>query len=183
MHLQDWHHIWHHKKINTKNLILANVFFRPQFSNFPSIWTLSSNNKIHRLYERCLRKVHSDKKIRFWRTFSKRSFCFYPPSKCQYIFCDWKFKLSSFLQYHSMLHPLYLIFVKLIENNFRGLHLHNLKFLLTMSLHTTLAQSHFHYICKISCQGSALVQPEIFIFMLKWHILRYTRTPWFSLHS
>ena len=44
-------------------------------------------------------------------------------------------------------------------------------------LHITLAQPDFQYIRTACFQGSILAQPEIFIFMVKWHISRYTRTP------
>ena len=46
-----------------------------------------------------------------------------------------------------MPHSLNLIFPKLVENDFRGLHLHNLKSLLIISFYTTLAQPESHYIC------------------------------------
>ena len=50
------------------------------------------------------------------------------------------------------------------------------------SLSTTHAQPNFHCIYKTWYKLSTLAQPEIFIFMVKWHILCYTCTPWFSLH-
>ena len=151
-----------------------------------------------------------------------------------------------------MLHSLNLILTKLVENDFRGLHLHNLKSLLTISLCTTLAQpesnyifttwfqrltpaqpktfpdniilhytpttwillhsyisisevytskllnlcwryhctislsltqSDFHYIRTTWFQGSTLAKAKIFMFMVKWHILRYTAHPDFHLYS
>ena len=69
-----------------------------------------------------------------------------------------------------------------VHFGFRVLHLHNLKSLPKISLNNTLPQPHFHYICTFWFEGSTLSQPEIFIFMVNWHILRYTRTPWFLLH-
>ena len=43
-------------------------------------------------------------------------------------------------------------------------------------LDITVAQPDFHYIRKTWFQGSTLAQPEVFIFMVKWHISRYTHT-------
>ena len=54
-------------------------------------------------------------------------------------------------------YPLNLIFVKLVENNFRALHLKNLKSLSTISFCTTLAQYDFHYIRTTWFQGSRQV--------------------------
>ena len=41
-------------------------------------------------------------------------------------------------------------------------------------LYITLAQPDFHYIHLTWFQGSTLAQPEIFVFMVKWHISLYT---------
>ena len=49
-------------------------------------------------------------------------------------------------------------------------------------IYTTLVQPDFCCICKTWFKLSTVAQPEIFIFMVKWHILHYTCTPWFSLH-
>ena len=73
-------------------------------------------------------------------------------------------------------------FTTLVQFDFRTLHLHNLKSLSTIWFYTTLAQPDFHYIRTTWLRGSTPAQPEIFIFIVKWYISRYTRTPWFSLH-
>ena len=85
-------------------------------------------------------------------------------------------------QYHCTLHSHYLTFTTLVQYNFRVLHLHNLKSLSTVLLYTTLAQPDFHYISTTWFQSSTLVQPEIFIFMVKWDVSLDTRTSLFSLH-
>ena len=81
------------------------------------------------------------------------------------------------------LHSHNMILTTFLKLNFRVLHLHNLESLPKISLHTTLAQPDFLYIGTTWFQGSTLVQIEIFIFIVKLHISRYARTPWFSLHS
>ena len=91
--------------------------------------------------------------------------------------------IKSLQKYHCTLHSHNLTFTTLIQFDFRLLHLHNLKSLSTIWLYSTLAQPDFHYTCTTWFQRSTLAQPEIFIFMVKWHISRFTRTSWFSLHS
>ena len=89
--------------------------------------------------------------------------------------------LKSLRRSHCTLHSLNLTLTTLVQFDFRVLHPHNLKYLLAIWLlwfYTTLAQTYFHYICTTWFQGSTLAQPEIFIFMVKWHISSYTRTPW-----
>ena len=52
----------------TKKRILMNAFFKSQFNYCPLVWMCcnrSLNNKISLLYERCLRIVYNDKKIKF----------------------------------------------------------------------------------------------------------------------
>ena len=57
------------------------------------------------------------------------------------------------------------------------------KSLSATSLYTTLVQPNFHCICKTWFKLSTLAQAQVFIFMVRGHILHYTCTPWFSLHS
>ena len=48
----------------SKRKLLLNAFFKAQFSYCPLGWmchSLSMNNKIHRLHERCLRIIYNDK--------------------------------------------------------------------------------------------------------------------------
>ena len=118
---------------------------------------------------------------------------------------------NPYQQYHSLLYSLDLIFVKLVENDFRDLHLHNLKSLLAILLCTTLAQpeSHHshkkweememeirflwlwsHYIRTTWFQRFSLAQHKIFIFMVKWHfmlnshtLLIFIKMTYFALHS
>ena len=89
--------------------------------------------------------------------------------------------LKSLWRYHCTLHSHNLTFTILVNFDFRVdfliLHLHNLKSLSTIWLYTALTQPEFHYICPTWFQGSTLAQPEIFIFMIKWYILRHTHTP------
>ena len=52
----------------TKRCILMNAFFDSQFNYCPLIWMFHScnlNNKINRLYERCLRVIYNDKTSSF----------------------------------------------------------------------------------------------------------------------
>ena len=84
--------------------------------------------------------------------------------------------LKSLQRYYcTLLHSHNLTFTTLVD--FRILHLHNLKSLSMMWLYPTLAQTDFHYIRTTWLQGYTLAQLEIFIFMVKLHISRYTRTP------
>ena len=80
---------------------------------------------------------------------------------------------------HSMLHSLNLISVKLVEKDFRGLHLRNLNPLLTISFYSTLAQPESHYLHTNWFQRSTPAQTENFADNI---IVHYTRTTWFSLH-
>ena len=87
---------------------------------------------------------------------------------------------NRYRQNHSTLHSFNLIFFKLAENDFRGLHLHSLKSL--RRYHRTL-HSHkltFTTLVKIWFQGSTPAQPEIFVDDI---IVHYTRTSWLLLHS
>ena len=52
----------------SKRKLLMNVFFKAQFSYCPLVWmchSRSMNNKINRLYERCLRIIYNDKTSSF----------------------------------------------------------------------------------------------------------------------
>ena len=52
----------------SKRKLLMKAFFKVQFSYCPLVWmchSRSMNNKIDRLYERCLRIIHNDKKSSF----------------------------------------------------------------------------------------------------------------------
>ena len=73
--------------------------------------------------------------------------------------------------YHSSLQSLNLIFIKLVENSFRNLHLHNLKSFPTITLYTTLTQTDSHYVRTGWFQGSIPVQPKLFVDI----IVHYTR--------
>ena len=85
-------------------------------------------------------------------------------------------------QYHYTLQSHKLILTTLLQLDFRVLHLHNLKSFSTTSLCTTHAQPNFHWISRTWFKLSTLMQPEIFIYIVKWHILRYTFTPCFLLY-
>ena len=92
---------------------------------------------------------------------------------------------NRYWQCNSVLRSLKLIFFKRVENYFRCLHLDNLKPLPALSSWTTLAQPDFHYIhvcIQYNFQSLILAESWIFVFMLKWHILRGTLPPWFLLH-
>ena len=80
-------------------------------------------------------------------------------------------------KYHFTVHSHNLTFNTLVQFDFWILYLHNLKLMSTIWLYTTLAQPNFHYIGTNWFQGPTLAQPEIFIFMVKWHISLHTRTP------
>ena len=115
------------------------------------------------------------------------------------------------LQYHSTVHSLNLIFVKLEENDFRELQLHNLKSLPTIWFYTTLAQRNSHYIVTTWFQVlqlhnlkflptilyTTLTQPDFhYIHAASFQgstppqseifvdniIVHYNHTIWFSLH-
>ena len=74
---------------------------------------------------------------------------------------------NLYWQYHSTLHSHNLNLTRFGQLDFRGLHLHNLKSLLTISLYTKLAQPDFHRICTTWYQVSTLAQPKILIFTVK----------------
>ena len=89
---------------------------------------------------------------------------------------------KSLRRYYCTLHSHNLTFTTSVKFDFSILHPHNLKSLSTTWFYITHAQPDFHNICTIWFQGSTLTQPEIFISIVKWHISRCTRRPWFSLH-
>ena len=62
-----------------KRRMLMNVFFISQFNYCPVIWMCHSrtlNNKINRLYERCLCIIYNDKTLTFKELLEKDSFVF-----------------------------------------------------------------------------------------------------------
>ena len=69
---------------------------------------------------------------------------------------------NPYRQDHSMLHSLNLIFIKLVENDLWGLHFHNLKSLLKISLYTMFAQRDLHCNRATRFLDSTLAQPEDF---------------------
>lgn len=64
--------------------------------------------------------------------------------------------------------------MKLLESDFRSLHLSNLKPLPTISFYTTHAQADSQYIRPTCCQGSTSTQSKIFAYDIIVHYIRTT---------
>ena len=64
--------------------------------------------------------------------------------------------------------------MKLLESDFRSLHLSNLKPLPTISFYTTHAQADSQYIRPTCCQGSTSTQSKFFAYDIIVHYIRTT---------
>ena len=82
-------------------------------------------------------------------------------------------------QYYSVLQLHNLNRTTFIQLDHRGLHLHNLKSLLTVSFYTIISQTESHYIRTTWFQRFTPAQPEIFADNITVH---YICTNWFSLY-